>query len=72
MYIERQCSWQPDVCMADGQYLDGMQAAQDAASQLETAFHRLSESFTAQRAQLDSFAHEQQVHLSQNLRPWRL
>ena len=35
--------------------------------QLETAFSRLSESFTAQRAQLDTFAAEQQVRVCMSL-----
>ena len=36
-------------------------AAQEASVQLDAAFSSLSQSFEAQRAQLDTFAHEQQV-----------
>ena len=39
------------------------QAAQEASSQLEAAFSRLTESLAAQRAHLEAFAEEQQVHL---------
>ena len=42
-------------------------AAQESTAQLDAAFSSLHESFDAQRAQLDAFAHEQQVPSSRQV-----
>ena len=44
------------------------QAAQGASVQLDATFSSLSQSFEAQRAQLNTFAHEQQVPCRHHLR----